>query len=268
MERPGDRGPRRARSADRHGRLGRSRPPGGGTPRRDPLGATAGCAGRPGTASPAATSACSRTTATSPRACWPCTRRPRRGAGWSWQGTSWTSWPSSSSMTRRTAPAWHDTAADAEALVHRPFDPGDGPTPGRHRRRRGGGRHVRRAGRLTAPPRARCGGGCLAGPAGEPGAPRRRLGGRGRGGAARRTAGGGRERPRRPRSRGARRGRTCVVEPGSRRGGRGARCPRRPVAGRSTAGRRAARRRTSAAGFVCSAPVTDVSALSAAMSSS
>jgi uncharacterized protein YyaL (SSP411 family) len=26
-------------------------------------------------------------------------------------------------------PAWHDTAADAEALVHRPFDPGDGPTP-------------------------------------------------------------------------------------------------------------------------------------------
>jgi uncharacterized protein len=24
---------------------------------------------------------------------------------------------------------WHDTAADAEALVHRPFDPGDGPTP-------------------------------------------------------------------------------------------------------------------------------------------
>ncbi|HEY0125502.1 MAG TPA: thioredoxin domain-containing protein, partial [Blastococcus sp.] len=26
-------------------------------------------------------------------------------------------------------PTWHDTAADAEALVHRPFDPGDGPTP-------------------------------------------------------------------------------------------------------------------------------------------
>jgi uncharacterized protein YyaL (SSP411 family) len=26
-------------------------------------------------------------------------------------------------------PAWHDTAADSEALVHRPFDPGDGPTP-------------------------------------------------------------------------------------------------------------------------------------------
>jgi uncharacterized protein len=26
-------------------------------------------------------------------------------------------------------PAWHDTAADAEALVHRPFDPADGPTP-------------------------------------------------------------------------------------------------------------------------------------------
>jgi uncharacterized protein YyaL (SSP411 family) len=25
--------------------------------------------------------------------------------------------------------AWHDTAADAEALVHRPFDPTDGPTP-------------------------------------------------------------------------------------------------------------------------------------------
>jgi uncharacterized protein YyaL (SSP411 family) len=25
--------------------------------------------------------------------------------------------------------AWHDTAADAETLVHRPFDPGDGPTP-------------------------------------------------------------------------------------------------------------------------------------------
>ena len=24
---------------------------------------------------------------------------------------------------------WHDTAADAERLVHRPFDPGDGPTP-------------------------------------------------------------------------------------------------------------------------------------------
>jgi uncharacterized protein YyaL (SSP411 family) len=24
---------------------------------------------------------------------------------------------------------WHDTAADAESLVHRPFDPGDGPTP-------------------------------------------------------------------------------------------------------------------------------------------
>src|SRR5688500_20385217 len=24
---------------------------------------------------------------------------------------------------------WHDTAADAEALVHRPFDPGDGPAP-------------------------------------------------------------------------------------------------------------------------------------------
>jgi uncharacterized protein len=27
------------------------------------------------------------------------------------------------------SPAWHDTAADAEALVHRPFDPVDGPTP-------------------------------------------------------------------------------------------------------------------------------------------
>ena len=27
------------------------------------------------------------------------------------------------------AEGWHDTAADAEALVHRPFDPGDGPTP-------------------------------------------------------------------------------------------------------------------------------------------
>ena len=27
------------------------------------------------------------------------------------------------------ADGWHDTAADAEALVHRPFDPGDGPTP-------------------------------------------------------------------------------------------------------------------------------------------
>jgi hypothetical protein len=25
--------------------------------------------------------------------------------------------------------AWHDTAADAEVLVHRPFDPADGPTP-------------------------------------------------------------------------------------------------------------------------------------------
>jgi uncharacterized protein YyaL (SSP411 family) len=27
------------------------------------------------------------------------------------------------------ADGWHDTAADAEALVHRPFDPADGPTP-------------------------------------------------------------------------------------------------------------------------------------------
>jgi uncharacterized protein YyaL (SSP411 family) len=27
------------------------------------------------------------------------------------------------------ASGWHDTAADAEALVHRPFDPADGPTP-------------------------------------------------------------------------------------------------------------------------------------------
>jgi uncharacterized protein YyaL (SSP411 family) len=27
------------------------------------------------------------------------------------------------------AEGWHDTAADAEALVHRPFDPADGPTP-------------------------------------------------------------------------------------------------------------------------------------------
>jgi uncharacterized protein YyaL (SSP411 family) len=27
------------------------------------------------------------------------------------------------------AAGWHDTAADAEALVHRPFDPADGPTP-------------------------------------------------------------------------------------------------------------------------------------------
>jgi uncharacterized protein YyaL (SSP411 family) len=27
------------------------------------------------------------------------------------------------------ADAWHDTAADAETLVHRPFDPTDGPTP-------------------------------------------------------------------------------------------------------------------------------------------
>jgi uncharacterized protein YyaL (SSP411 family) len=26
-------------------------------------------------------------------------------------------------------PTWHDTAADAETLVHRPFDPTDGPTP-------------------------------------------------------------------------------------------------------------------------------------------
>ncbi|MDQ1531461.1 MAG: uncharacterized protein QOE37_1566, partial [Microbacteriaceae bacterium] len=27
------------------------------------------------------------------------------------------------------ADGWHDTAADAETLVHRPFDPADGPTP-------------------------------------------------------------------------------------------------------------------------------------------
>jgi uncharacterized protein YyaL (SSP411 family) len=27
------------------------------------------------------------------------------------------------------ADGWHDTAADAEALIHRPFDPADGPTP-------------------------------------------------------------------------------------------------------------------------------------------
>jgi hypothetical protein len=27
------------------------------------------------------------------------------------------------------ADGWHDTAADAQALVHRPFDPADGPTP-------------------------------------------------------------------------------------------------------------------------------------------
>ena len=79
LERPGDRRARRARGADRHGRP-RSPPP-AGPPScwPAPMGATAGCAGRPGTASPAATRGCSRTTATSPRDYWHCTRRPAEG---------------------------------------------------------------------------------------------------------------------------------------------------------------------------------------------
>ena len=56
------------------------------------------------------------------------------------------------------ADGWHDTAADAEALVHRPFDPADGPTPAGVAAAAGAAVDLRRAGRLAAAPRAGRGG--------------------------------------------------------------------------------------------------------------
>ena len=108
--------------------------PRGGPPSCSPgrTGSTAGCAGRRGTASPAGTPGCSRTTATSPRGCWHCTRRPARGAGWSWPGDLL----DVVAEQFVDADGWHDTAADAEALVAPAVRPGRRPDAGRRSPRR------------------------------------------------------------------------------------------------------------------------------------
>ena len=160
---------------------------------------------------------------------------------------------------------WHDTAADAETLVHRPFDPTDGPTPAgvaavagaavTYGALAGSPRHGELGAAALAPlaqlarraPQAvgwalAVGEALLAGPAGGRG---QRTGGAGQG-----CAGGGR---------------TGVDQPGRRRRGRGS--PTQPgvplLADRPPVGGAAAA--YVCRGFVCSAPVTDVSALSAAM---
>ena len=159
LERPGDRGPRRTRGADR--RRGARWP----RPARRPscwpgrTGSTAGSAGPPGTASPAGTPGSSRTTAIWPRDCWHCTRRPAEGRWLELAGD----------LLDVVAEqfididGWHDTAADAEALVHRPFDPADGPTPAGIAAAAGAAVALRRAGRLTAAPGTGRGGAVLAG---------------------------------------------------------------------------------------------------------
>jgi len=162
---------------------------------------------------------------------------------------------------------WHDTAADAEALVHRPFDPADGPTPsgiaaaagaavtygalaGAPRHRELGEAAVGSLARLVErAPRAAgwaaaIGEALLAGPlevavSGPSGADRDALA------AAARSA--------------TSPGAVVVVgEPGAE--GVPLLADRPLVGGRPAA--------YVCRGFVCSAPVTDVSALSAAMSSS
>ena len=150
-----------------------------------------------------------------------------------------------------------------------PFDPG----------RRADARRGRGRGRGAASPtprsparrgtaswaRRRC---RVARAAGGPGAARRRLGGRGRGGAARRPAGGGGERPGGAAS-GTRsrppRGRRPAPAPSSWWASRTRPASRCWPTGRWSAGRPPP---YVCRGFVCSAPVTDVSALSAAMTSS
>jgi len=165
------------------------------------------------------------------------------------------------------ADGWHDTAADAEVLVHRPFDPADGPTPsgiaaaagaavtygalaGAPRHRELGEAAVGSLARLVErAPRAAgwaaaIGEALLAGPlevavSGPSGADRDALA------AAARSA--------------TSPGAVVVVgEPGAE--GVPLLADRPLVGGRPAA--------YVCRGFVCSAPVTDVSALSAAMSSS
>ena len=165
------------------------------------------------------------------------------------------------------ADGWHDTAADAEVLVHRPFDPADGPTPsgiaaaagaavtygalaGAPRQRELGEAAVGSLARLVVrAPRAAgwaaaIGEALLAGPlevavSGPSGADRDALA------AAARSA--------------TSPGAVVVVgEPGAE--GVPLLADRPLVGGRPAA--------YVCRGFVCSAPVTDVSALSAAMSSS
>ena len=135
---------------------------------------------------------------------------------------------------------WHDTAADAEALVHRPFDPADGPTPAGIAAAAGAAGGLRRAGRLAAAPGARRGGARVPGPAGHPGSPRRRVGRRGGGGAAGRPAGGGGERSGGGGTGRARGGGTRGHQPGRgrrrRRTGRAGGAPAGRPARRGTAG--------------------------------
>jgi uncharacterized protein YyaL (SSP411 family) len=126
---------------------------------------TGGCAGRRGTASPVPRPGCSRTTATWPRACSPCTRPPGRGAGWSLAGTCWTSSPSSS-WTRRLATTPPPTPRRSCTALR----PGRRPDPVRDRRRGRCRRRLVGAGRLAAAPGAGRGGRGLGGAAGRAGA--------------------------------------------------------------------------------------------------
>src|SRR4051812_20796330 len=172
------------------------------------------------------------------------------------------------------ADGWHDTAADAEALVHRPFDPADGPTPagiaatagaavshaalsGSPRHRELGEAALASLARLVerGPPGgawAAAGGG--APPGGPPGGAIPGPARRGGGGAAGRAPGGGHHWSGRPGAGRARRGGAGRDQPGCRGRRRGAECawgpaPRGPAArGRATGGLRLPRVRLLRAG--------------------
>ena len=87
---------------------------------------TAGCAAPRATARSGPRPAWPRTTATSPRVCWRCTRPPATRSGCARRASCSTSrWRTSPTGTG----GFYDTADDAEQLVRRPRDPTDNATP-------------------------------------------------------------------------------------------------------------------------------------------
>ena len=87
---------------------------------------TAGCCGSPATASPGRTPGCWRTTAASPPASSPCSRRPATPSGSTARGSLL---DVALDHFRADDGGFYDTADDAEALVARPRDPSDNASP-------------------------------------------------------------------------------------------------------------------------------------------
>ena len=127
LERPGDRGARRGRRAARRPDLVDAAARGAPSCCSTCTSSTAGCAASRATASSARRPACSRTTATSPRACSRCTRPPASGAGSTVAGRCSTS---RSTHFADGDGGFFDTADDARAAASGgPQDPTDNATP-------------------------------------------------------------------------------------------------------------------------------------------